>query len=432
MTSWGTAGDMHPFLAVAACLQRRGHRITFLAPPVHEALVTRAGFGFRPLGTDAQYQAALDDPEMWDERKALGVVWRSIRPSLVATRDLVATLPPDEPCWVLTHPIALPLAALARTVRHDLHIVGGYLAPGNLRSCRDPMTVGPRRLPGWVPRRWRRWIWDRVDASVIDPVFLPTLNEQRAAMGLGAVPRFIPHLQGTADVSLTLFPPWFGRPQPDWPTGVISGVFPLHEAEPGEGLSQTLSDFLAAGDAPIVFTPGTGHRHASPFFASALAAVARIGRRAIFLTPHRHQLPPQLPSHVLWQAHAPLRALLPRVAALVHHGGIGTSAEALRAGTPQVVVAYAFDQFDNGVRVRELGVGEMLPASRATPRRLAQAITGVLSSRPRRDSCAAASRRFASDISLDALCDELESTLAHLPQRRQNNLEQTDDLVSRP
>ena len=79
-----------------------------------------------------------------------------------------------------------------------------------------------------------------------------------------------------------------------------------------------------------------------------------------------------------WQPYAPFDVLLPRVALLVHHGGIGTTAEALRAGVPQLVLPFAFDQFDNGRRVQQMGAGSVLPAAQAHVRRLHQEIARLL------------------------------------------------------
>src|SRR5262249_22764637 len=150
-----------------------------------------------------------------------------------------------------------------------------------------------------------------------------------------------------------LFPPWYCPAQPDWPPSMEAGAFPLYDPGPEVALDDELQDFLHAGGEaarPVVFTPGSGNRQAAAYFERALAATRRLGRRAIFLTPHRAQVPAQLPQDVLWHPYVPLRQLLPRVAALVHHGGIGTTAEALRAGVPQLVIPLAFDQFDNGAR----------------------------------------------------------------------------------
>ena len=143
-------------------------------------------------------------------------------------------------------------------------------------------------------------------------------------------------------------------------------------------LAAELEDFLAAGDAPIAFTAGTGHRHANGYFANALTALRALGRRGLLLTTFGDQLPSPLPSDVRWQPHAPFDLLLPRVALLVHHGGIGTTAEALRAGVPQLILPFAFDQFDNGRRVQNLNAGSVVPASRANALRLRQEMESLL------------------------------------------------------
>ena len=88
----------------------------------------------------------------------------------------------------------------------------------------------------------------------------------------------------------------------------------------------------------------------------------RLRRRGVFLSKSAQQIPADLPAQILYREYAPMNTLLPRSAALVHHGGIGTTAEALAAGIPQLVVPYAYDQFDNGERLRRLGCGASLKA----------------------------------------------------------------------
>src|SRR5690606_2361785 len=125
-------------------------------------------------------------------------------------------------------------------------------------------------------------------------------------------------------------------------------------------------------------------------------------------TPHREQLPAQLPTPVLWQDYVPLRALLPHVAALAHHGGIGTTAEALRAGTPQLVVPLAHDQFDNAARVRALGVGASLHARRLSSARMARQLGKVVDNPAMAAACARLAA-MAMPADLEPLCEELVS-----------------------
>jgi rhamnosyltransferase subunit B len=160
-------------------------------------------------------------------------------------------------------------------------------------------------------------------------------------------------------------------------------------------LSAPLEHFLTAGDAPIAFTPGTGHRHAARYFATALEVLRRSGRRGLFITPHAAQVPTDLSADVMWVAEAPFARLLPRLAALVHHGGIGTTAEALRAGVPQLVVPFAFDQFDNALRARRLGVAEVVLARRASVRRVRHALDRLLSSASVAQACREVAARVA-------------------------------------
>ena len=151
------------------------------------------------------------------------------------------------------------------------------------------------------------------------------------------------------------------------------------------------------------------------WLARALLATRRLGRRAVLLTPHREQVPP-LPADALWLPYVALGTLLPHSAALVHHGGIGTTAEALRAGVPQVIVPLAYDQFDNAARVEALAAGKRVQggAAGARPRALAAALRGVLNSEAIRAGCARAAACCAHDAKQD-LAAQVESLLGLRP-----------------
>jgi len=409
LISIGTTGDIYPFIAVALALQQRGHKVSVLFPAVHEALARQAGLNFHPLGSHDEYLAAVNDPDLWDARKGFGVVWRNVRNVLQRIPAFIASLPIDQRCVVLAHPLALPAAALARADRPDLRIIATYLTPANLRTCHDPLTIGPLRIPRWIPLPLRRWVWRRIDARIIDPVSVPDLNTARQAKGLAPVTHLVDHMHSVADLAVTLFPTWFAKPQPDWPQPLHNGNFPLYDPNPQAALSDELMQFLSTGEAPIVFTPGTGNHHASAYFEHALQAVTRLKRRAIFLSRHRGQKPQIFPPTVLWQDEAPLHALLPHASALVHHGGIGTTAEALRAGVPQLIVPLAHDQFDNAARIEALGVGRSLPSRKLNAETLQRSLQAWLSSTALRNRCATTALRFSSPDDNEALCRAIES-----------------------
>ena len=408
----GTAGDTYPFLRIARELLARGHRVTMLGIEVHADAAAAAGVPFHALGSVDEYRATLEHPDVWNPRKGFGVLWSSMRGHEDALPDYVAALPAGEPLAMLAHPLALPGAALARARRPGLRVVAAWLAPANLRTVHDPLTIGPLRIPRWMPLAWRRWLWARVDARLVDPVAVPDINAVHARYGLPPVRHFIDALQAVADAHLTLFPPWFAATPPDWPRPMAQGVFALHDPHLATSLPPELEAFLQQGEPPLVFTPGSGNRQARRWLARALEAARRLGRRAVLLTPHRGQVPGTLPPGVLWLPYVPLRPLLPRAAALVHHGGIGTTAEGLRAGVPQVIVPLAYDQFDNAARVEALAAGCGLAggAAGARPRALARALERLLASAEVRAGCARAARLADADAAHD-LCGQVEGVL---------------------
>lgn len=406
----GSAGDLFPFLWIGRALQARGHRVDLLGPELHRTYADAAGLTFHGLPADP---AVLDHPDLWHPTRGLAVVWEATRPAMAQLPGLVAALDSGKQCVLLAHPLALPEADLCRHARPGLKIAAAYLAPSNLPTVHDPLLLGPWPVPSWVPHGMRRWLWRRLAARFIDPVALPGLNAARTGRGLPVVTNLIDHLRTIPDLSLALFPAWFAPPQPDWPTPMYQADFPLYDPDPDAAPGAELRAFLDAGAPPVVFTPGTGNRQAEAYFVAAAYAVTVLGLRAIFLTPHREQIPTTFPPHICWQSYVPLKALLPHVAALVHHGGIGTTAEALRAGTPQLVVPLAHDQFDNAARVERLGAGASLHASRVTPRRMALSLERVVSRdvAERAGSCAAAG--VCSRLEALARVERTENSLAY-------------------
>jgi rhamnosyltransferase subunit B len=401
----GSAGDLFPFLALALALRARGHRVSFLAPEQHGPWVRPTGLPFTGLPAD---EAVLRDPDLWHPTRGFGVVWRATRPAMARVVPFVEALPRDERCVLLVHPLALPEADLCRVAHPGVKIAAAYLAPANLVTVHDPLLLGPWRVPAWVPPAARKAFWRWAVRRFIDPVALADVNAARIARGLPQAETLPDWLAAVPDLSLTLFPGWFAPTQPDWPRPIVRGDFPLFDPHPETAPAPALEAFLRAGRAPLVFTHGTGNTQAAAYFRHARAAARRLGRRAIFLTPHRDQVPADLPDAMLWQDYVPLRLLLPHAAALVHHGGIGTTAEALRAGIPQLVVPLAHDQFDNAARVEALGTGASLPAARLDEGRLVRALAALLAAPGLHGRTRAVAERFVAEAGVVTLCDALD------------------------
>lgn len=397
----GSAGDVYPLLAIGRHLRSRGHEAVMLTNPVHASAVAAAGLPLLPIGEEGHYREAAAHPKLWHPIDGFGVFWRYLlRPALRPTYETLAALR-SRATWQV---IASPLAMGARLAQEKLGLplVTAYTAAPLLRSVHDPMTVARWRLPRAVPHWARRGLWNVVDRHKLQPLLRPALDALRAELALpplgGSVVGGWMHSPAGG---IALFPSWFAPAAADWPARVRTSGFALHDADAQAGLPEALQDFLQAGPAPVVFMPGSAVADVVDFQAAALDACRRHGWRGVLLGP---QAVKDLPATVACVPYAPFSLLLPRAQALVHHGGVGSSAQALRAGIPQLVLPRAYDQFDNALRLVTLGVG-----AAATLRTLGPALARLLHDPAVAVQCRAWAQRTDSQAAFAAVTDLVEA-----------------------
>jgi UDP:flavonoid glycosyltransferase YjiC (YdhE family) len=160
---------------------------------------------------------------------------------------------------------------------------------------------------------------------------------------------------------LALFSELFGRPQPDWPPQTRITGFCFYDGHHEVAVPTELTQFLDNGPPPIVFTLGSSAVWvARDFFRESIDAAKRLGRRAVLLIGDERNLPRLVPEGVMILDYVPYQSLLPRAAAVVHHGGVGTTSQGLLAGVPTLIVPFAFDQSDNAEHARRLGTSRTL------------------------------------------------------------------------
>jgi UDP:flavonoid glycosyltransferase YjiC (YdhE family) len=256
--------------------------------------------------------------------------------------------------------------------------------------------------------RSRHWLGRGADTYVIGPAALPNLNAFRGTLGLPPVRR-LRHWWNSPRQVLLAFPDWYAPPQPDWPDQIVQVGFPLADRFGDEDeFNPALAAFLEVGEPPLAFTYGSAMRQGRPFFETAVRVCAQLGRRGVLLAPQEGQVPTTLPPQVLHLSYVPFSRLLPHCSALVHHGGVGTVAQALAAGIPQLVVPVAFDHFDEAERLKRLNLGGSLSRRRFTPARAAREIRRLLSAPQVSEACAAARARMAGADGVSAACDAIE------------------------
>ena len=404
----GTRGDVAPFLDIALNLKKLGYKVSFLTNPYFETEIINADLDFFPLGTVEEYQRVMSNPALWNLNQCIEVAFKSsFTPNLEILSDFVAHLDPAEKLVIFAHPFLLPLADLARLKNKDLKIIAGALSPLLFRTRYADFALGPITIPAYFPSFFWKLLWAFLEKKYFYIHIVAPLNKKRISLGLLSVSGYISYLQEVADQYVSLFSDWFCPRQKDWPKNFISGDFLLADDSTPKALSPELQEFLNTGDKPIVFTFGTGNLHTKHLFATALQALEMMGMpaRAIFLCKTRDELPELLPPTVIWQAFSPLSELLKHCSVIVYHGGIGTLAEAIRSDIPHVVIPQAFDQWDNALKVKQLGVGLSISSLSLKPKKLAKALIKIQHSAQIKERCQALSlkikaRATARDIAL--------------------------------
>jgi rhamnosyltransferase subunit B len=392
LTPVGSSGDVHPFVGIGRALRARGHDVTLITAEPFREMTERAGLEFSPTHTAAEFDELSSDPDLWHAQKGLRLILRAAARALPIEYARIAEHYVPGRSVLVGHTLAF--AARVFEDRHEAPAATLQLAPSIFRSLyQQPITI-PGHDPTWYPRWLKRAFWWGIDRVFIDPLLAPTLNRFRRELGLRPVSRLFRAWLHSPQRVIGLFPEWFAPPQPDWPPQLRLTGFPRYDEADQHALSPDLEAFLQGGEPPILFTPGTANRTAAAFLRSAADAAIRMNRRALLLTKYPEQVPSGIPASVRHERYVPFSRVLPRCAAVVHHGGIGTCAQALAAGIPQIVMPLGFDQPDNAARLERLGVGCWIVPSQFTGERVAHTLAALIANPVVQSRC----RRWAGAV----------------------------------
>ena len=369
LPTMGSMGDVHPVLAVARRLRDQGHRPVVITSAWFEPHCREAGIEFETLLEWSAFEHTARNPDIWHPWRGFRVLSEGvIVPAMRPLFEIVERWANRGDDLVIASSI---LCLGARLAHEKLGIPQATLLvqPVTLRTRFD--RVGTPHLN--YPRGGAKWLKDlafaMADAAIADPALCPELNAYRAWLGLPRIRRPLDGWIHSDQLVVGLWPEWYAPVQPDWPRRVELTDFPYFDPGDELPLSPDVEDYLLSGPPPIVFTGGSANVHTHALFDVATETCRRLGARGILLTPEIETFErvdgPVRPFRFINLEH-----LLPRARAIVHHGGIGTTSRALRAGLPQVVLPHSHDQPDNAVRVKALGAGDYIPSTKLSTDRL--------------------------------------------------------------
>jgi UDP:flavonoid glycosyltransferase YjiC (YdhE family) len=412
LATLGTDGDVFPHIGLGAVLHARGHRVTLAAPETYRTTAHSHDIEFYPLVTADEIGQMLADPDLWHPFRSGRMMARWGGPMIPRQYEALSRLAEQPDSALVANPGVLAARLVQETRRIPMATL--LLQPGLLPSNSAPPEMpGGLTIPRWLPHPLRRLYWLAVDGAGYVLV-APSLNRFRHVLGLPPVRRLF-RWWLSPDLVIGLFPGWYAAPQPDWPPKLRLAGFGRFDG--GETvLPDDLRAFCEQGSPPIAFTLGSGMTHAAGFFRTAVAVCDALGARGLLLSKYPAAIPAHLPAGVRHCAFAPFRQLLPLCSAIAHHGGIGTTAAALDAGCPQLILPLAWDQPDNAARVTELGVGLGLGHRRRSVANISDALTRLMASEVR-DRCQAIATRARSENGLDLATEWVEQMMGSAKAR---------------
>jgi UDP:flavonoid glycosyltransferase YjiC (YdhE family) len=374
LVTLGSLGDLHPFIALGRALAARGADVSVACSAEYQGKVERADLKFhavRPSFEDMQRQTGMEPAELTRSLLERGeflfraLVVPSVRRSyedmlpLVAGADMVLTS-------------SLCIGARLACERSEVPWIAIVLQPLMFLSAYDPPVIPKAEWLGPVLRRLgvaaTGFVFGLLKRGV--GTLLGPVRALRRDIGLPPSRRN-PLFEGQFGPmgAIALYSKILGDRCPDYPEPTSIVGFAWFDSQDGAPplLEPELLEFLAAGAAPLVFTLGSLIVHSpGAFYTESVAAARLLGQRAVLLVGE--SAPPEVTGlrspDVYVAAYAPHSLLFPRALVIAHQGGIGTLAQALRSGRPQLVVPFFGDQLDNAARAVRLGVARTLPPRR--------------------------------------------------------------------
>ena len=361
LNTFGSFGDIHPYMAIAMELQHRGHTPLIAAMEGYREKILGAGLEFAPVRPDVpppkeqgtELVEKIMEPITGPRFLMESLVFPAVRQSY---EDLLKAVAGAD--LLVTHPAAPAGPLVGR--KTGMPWISTVLAPMSFLSAYDPP----------VPPFWQ---WTR-KFSVLGPGVMgfllntmknsykaKTVTDFRDELGLADTGNPMFEGQHSPTLVLALFSAVFAKPQPDWPPQTKVTGFCFYDGHHETAMPPELLRFLDNGTPPIVFTLGSSAVWvARDFFQQSIEAAKRLDRRAVLLIGDQRNLPGTLPEGMIAVDYAPYQSLLPRACAMVHHGGVGTTSQGLLAGVPTLIVPFAFDQSDNAEHAYRLGTSRTL------------------------------------------------------------------------
>ncbi len=377
--SLGTTGDALPFVKLASSLNSSGAKSVFIGNEKFIPLASAMGVECFSVSPKTAYENTYNNPLTWSRNHAQNHYNEFHFPAIKPTFKTIQKTVEQGHRPVVIYQDALSGARMAAE-EFGLKSCQVVLAPQGISSTLSPSYPMRRQVE---ERLWGEifpQIKQKAKKDTFDRLVRPLINPARKELGLAPWSHSdLPDMETSPSI-LALFPDWF-KPNPgDWPKQLVNTGFILGDTQDNHSNAQ-LDELINKYGAPLVFTFGTGIPVTSLLIDKIRHLCRIVGKPGVFVAHSQNEKfidNGEFP--VLILPSVPFSYLFARAALVIHHGGIGTCAQALAAGVPQVISPYTFDQPDNAFLLWELGISNAIDFLNDSVNQIADTVIDVLSS----------------------------------------------------
>jgi len=403
----GTYGDVNPFIRIGVRLQKSGHNVSVITADEFEKDIIDKNLNFKPAYDSRIFADILNHKDLWHPLKSIKILMDKLAiPSIPLLYEAIRSMNLTEDTVIVTGPLSIGARIAAE--KWNFRLVTLCLQPMMIQSMESsPVIAG---IPSMIQQNTiaRKMLYSLSDIYA-NTFGCKKINEFRKSIGLTDPVKKLMQWWLWDNPSLTLFPEWFAPPQTDWPPDITMCGFPLESVRPDKISDDALSEFLNDGEAPLVFTLGSGMMQWKEYLDEMIAACRKRNWRAVIIGPGADMLPDNLQGQFHVLKYAEFSSFLHLCRAIIHHGGIGTTAEAFRAGIPQLIMPLAFDQPDNAARVRKSGVGDFIMPREFKTERIIKTLSGLIDSEDTLMNCRRIAAMFSTSDGIENACAFLVS-----------------------
>lgn len=377
--SLGTTGDALPFINLAAALKEKGADTAFIGNEVFAKLAESYDIGLIPVSSSDSYKKTYNNPLTWSPNHAQNHYnefhFPAIKPTFISIQKIVKQ--GHRPLIIYQDTLSGARMAAEEFGLKSCQVV---LAPHGISSMLSPSYPSCRQIAQQLWSEIIPQIRQKAKRDTFEGLVRPLINPTRKELGL---PQW--SLQDLPDIDtspsiLALFPEWF-KPNPgDWPEQLVNTGFILGDTQ-NTPCGAQLDEFIIRYGTPLVFTFGTGIPVTGLLIDKIKHLCRVVGKPGVFVGySQTDEVIENGEYPVLTQHSVPFSYLFARAALVIHHGGIGTCAQALACGTPQIISPYTFDQPDNAFLLWQLGISNAIDFLNDSVDQIATTVIGMMSS----------------------------------------------------